>query len=478
MLSDNFAYPRLIEYFEELSAIPRASYHEEKIAEYLCDFARSRGLEYYRDEFNNVLINKVATHGCENIPPLLLQGHTDMVCEKNQGVEHDFSRDGLKLYESDGWIRAEGTTLGADNGVAVATMLYVLDGGVARHGALQCLFTASEEVGLEGAKSFDYSRIFARRMINMDSADESLVIASCAGGQRSSLTFDVEAEEIFATAILRITVKGLFGGHSGEDIDKGRANANKLMGRALDAVIDEHTRIVSIYGGTKDNAIPRECVALVATDDAYTVNERIENMREALSDGLCAEDSGFSLVCELVSQNTCVSVPDKKTIDKVIFVMLTAANGIYEMNNAVEGIVEWSRNLGIVSVNDMGAELVFSSRSSFASRIDASASELDAYARILGGDIRHYNRYPSWKFAEHSRLQEDYKRAYSSIFENEPCITGIHAGLECGFISEAIPDMDIISCGPVVLDLHSPDERLDNASFERFFSVVKAVIEQ
>ncbi len=477
MLSDNFAYPMLMKYFERLSAIPRASYNEGKIADFLCEFAVQHGLEYYRDEFNNVLISKSATKGCENMPALLLQGHTDMVCEKNHGVEHDFSRDGLRLYEKNGWICADGTTLGADDGVAVATMLYVLDGGTDRHGALQCLFTASEEVGLDGAKKFDYSKIYARRMINMDSADESMIIASCAGGQRSSLTFEPSPEEVIADNIVKISIKGLFGGHSGEDIDKGRANANKLMGRVLGSIVDKDTRLVSIHGGTKDNAIPRECEALVTSKNVTALSAQIKSIERSLSDGMCRDDKDFCILCEVISQGTRINVIDSTTADKAITVMLTAANGIYEMNNSIKGLVEWSRNLGIVNADEKGIELVFSSRSSFSSRIDASACELDAYARTLGGKIRHYNRYPSWKFSEHSALQSEYKTAYCKIFGMEPTVMGIHAGLECGFISEAIPDMDIISCGPVVLDLHSPDERLNKASFERFFSVVKAVIE-
>ena len=239
MLSNNFKYKGLMKYFEEISAIPRASYKEEKIADYLCGFAKAHKYEYYRDENNNVLINAPATAGMENAPAILLQGHTDMVCEKNDGVDHDFDTQGLDLYEEDGWIKARGTTLGADNGVAVAVMLYVLDGGVERHGDIQCLFTSSEEVGLDGAKSFDYSKIYARQMLNMDSADESLIIAGCAGGMRSNVSLDVTSESVNASAVVKLTLKGLMGGHSGEDIDKGRANANKLMARLLGKLIHD-----------------------------------------------------------------------------------------------------------------------------------------------------------------------------------------------------------------------------------------------
>ncbi|MBE6535575.1 MAG: aminoacyl-histidine dipeptidase [Ruminococcaceae bacterium] len=478
MLHDNFAYSGLMKYFEEISAIPRASYHEEKIAEYLCDFARVRGLEYYRDNTNNVLISAPASAGRENEPALLLQGHTDMVCEKNDGVMHDFDTDGLELYEEDGWIRARGTTLGADDGVAVAVMLYVLDGGVSSHPALECLFTSAEEVGLDGAKSFDYSKISARRMINMDGADETLILAGCAGGMRSAVEFPITTTKTCAKYVARLSVRGLFGGHSGEDINKGRANANILMGRVLYSLSrSSELDLIEIHGGTKDNAIPRECVALVATEDFDALRTLAEKLATRLQDGLCRDDAGFELYAECVSENESVEVIDRSVAARIVTLMHTVKNGIFEMNHDVKGLVEWSRNLGIVSCDRKGAELVFSSRSSFESRIDASSEELDDLAHALGATTRHYNRYPGWSYAPTSEVRDAYVSAFESIFGRKPEITVIHAGLECGFISEAVPDMDIISCGPVLLDLHSPDERLDKASFERFFTVIKAVIE-
>ena len=480
MVIKNFAYEGLMRYFEEISAIPRASYKEEKIADYLCNFAKERGLEYYRDVNNNVLINAPATAGMENSPAILLQGHTDMVCEKNEGVEHDFDNDGLKLYEEDGWIKAEGTTLGADNGVAVAVMLYVLDGGLERHGAIQCLFTSSEEVGLDGAQSFDYSRVYARKMINMDSADEKLIIVGCAGGMRTNFSFDVTSEEIVAPALVKLSVKGLMGGHSGEDIDKGRANANKLMARLLakilaDAEID--ARIVSIYGGSKDNAIPRECEAELSVSDIDRLGDVITVEAEKLSHGLSDFDKNLSVGIKVIGRDTKVACPDKATAEKLVNFIVCVPNGVFEMNYSVEGIVEWSRNLGVVTFDAGKAECVFASRSSFESRIDASGEQLDAFAALIGANVRHYNRYPGWNFAEVSPLRDAWSASCEKILGTKPEILAIHAGLECGFIKQAVPDMDIISAGPIIFDLHSPDERLDKKSFERFFTVVKDVLE-
>ena len=479
MVIKNFAYEGLMKYFEEISAIPRASYKEERIADYLCDFAKARGLEFYRDSTNNVLINAPAAEGYESVPALLLQGHTDMVCEKNDGVEHDFDKDGIDLYEEDGWIKARGTTLGADNGVAVASMLYILDGGVEGHGALQCLFTASEEVGLDGVQAMDFSRIYARRMLNMDSADENQIIAGCAGGIKSELSFESTPTKVFAKTVAEIAVRGLFGGHSGEDINKGRANALKLMGRVLYSLMNKmDISIVSINGGSKDNAIPRECVARIVVDDLCALKSFAEELGETIKGELCADDSRFALEVRPVAQELETDVMDRDTARSIVFLMNTASIGVHEMNYSVEGLVEWSSNMGVIRSDAEKATVVFSSRSSLESRLEASTAELSNYAEMLGAKARHYNGYPGWSYAPVSEMREEYVKAYGEVIGGEPEITVIHAGLECGFVSQAVPDMDIISCGPVVLDLHSPDERLNKASFERFFTIVKKIVEK
>ncbi len=475
-LSDNFAYPKLMKYFEEISAIPRGTYNEKGIADYLEEFAKKRGLYCYRDSYNNVLIKKEASRGREGRAPLLLQGHTDMVCEKDEGVEHDFLRDPLELYEEDGWIKAKGTTLGADNGVAVAIMLCVLDGGVEENPTLECLFTASEEIGLDGASNFDYSRIIARRMINMDSAHGSLVISGCAGGQRSRVEFEVKSHIVKADTA-KICVKGLFGGHSGGDIDKGRANANKIMGRVLYQLMQVDIGLVSVCGGAKDNAIPRECEAIVTVSDRKALETKIAELRTVLYDGLSDDDKNFTLDVSFEGERE-VELIDGDLAKKIVFLMHTAANGVFEMNREIEGIVEYSRNLGVVKCDAKEAAVIFSSRSSFASRIDASAAELDDYAKMLGATVRHYNRYPGWIFVKRSDIREIYMETFEELLGIRPEITVTHGGLECGVISQAISGMDIISCGPIILDLHSPKERMDKKSFERFYSIIKRVVEQ
>ena len=475
MLCENFAYPSLLRFFEEISAIPRPSYHEQGIADYLVDFARSRGLSVYRDGLNNVLINMPATEGREETPAVLLQGHTDMVCEKNEGCEHDFLRDRLKLYEKDGWIRAEGTTLGADNGVAVAVMLAILDGACESHGPIQCLFTASEEVGLDGASGFDYSLIYAERMLNMDSADESLIIAGCAGGLRSTVTLPVTRENMVGQTV-KIRIGGLAGGHSGEDIHRGRANANKLMGRVLDRIFTSlyDARLISVCGGTKENAIPREATAFIRVANYDTVAALCDEMRGVISSELCIDDRSFFLTSQVLECD--MSPMTKDCGDKVVFLMFTVGNGVFEMNRSLPDVVEYSRNLGIVNTEVDHVCFTLNSRSAQESRLDCSVSEIDAYARILGGVSNHYNRYPGWEYSEDSAIRGDYTRAYRALYGHKPSVEVIHAGLECGIIKKFLPNMDMISCGPVILNLHSPDEALKIDSFESFFAVVCKVV--
>ena len=479
MLCKDFAYVGLWRFFEEISAVPRPSFHEEKIADYLCDFASKRGLECYRDDIHNVLIKMSGSAGREHEDAILLQGHSDMVCEKNEGTEHDFMRDGLKLYVENGFLRAKGTTLGADNGVALAVMLYVLDGAdgnLPSHPPIECLFTVSEEVGLEGANNFDYSKISARRMINMDSADESLIIAGCAGGKRTVMTYDPKTEAPLGEA-LQITVKGLAGGHSGEDIEKGRANANKLIGRALLEISQEYDiRIASLKGGSKDNAIPREAQAVIVSPNPHEVIGKVEKIAAAIASELGRDDSAFSMTAKIVCPvDTVISKEDG---DRLIFLMSSVQNGIFEMNKSIKGLVEFSRNFGVMDTADDLSKIrfTFHTRSPRNSQLEYSLTQLESYARMLGAKLEHGAFYPGWEYADVSPLRDAYAKAYRDIFGKDIEITTIHAGLECGIIKERVPDMDIISCGPIVLNLHSPEESMDIKSFERFFAVIKKLL--
>lgn len=477
MVGKGFAYPNLMRFFEEISAIPRASYHEERIADYLVAFAQARRLPYYRDELHNVLIRLPATTGRETDKAILLQGHVDMVCEKNQGVTHDFFSDPLELEEKDGWLCAKGTTLGADDGVAVAAMLAILDGALPSHPMLQCLFTVSEEVGMDGARSFDYSRIVARYMLNMDSADETGVIVGCMGGVRSCVTLPVERRSEEGTSVWRLTLLGLAGGHSGEDIHRGRANANCLMGRILSELAEKDNSLclISVCGGAKDNAIPRESEATVSSRSP-DLPTWIEQIRKDIQEELYADDRDFTLTVQSAQSD---EIPMcRRSSEQVILFMTAVANGVFAVRPEAQNAVEYSRNFGVITTETDAVKMIFSSRSARESQLNQSERELSAFAAQLGGTAEHYNRYPGWNFSEHSVIREAYTDAYERRYGTKPKTEIIHAGLECGIIKAALPDMDLISCGPTVLNLHSPDEKLNLASLERFFAVISDVCER
>ena len=466
---------KLFEYFEEICAIPHGSGNEASIADYLVAFAMSHGLAYHRDAVNNVFIKAPATKGLEDRPAILLQGHTDMVCEKNNDTVHDFLRDGLKLFVEDGWLGARGTTLGGDDGIAVAMMLAILDGQMP-HPAVECLFTVEEEVGLLGAESFDYSLISAKRMINMDSEDESVVTAGCAGGLRTDLSIPVTYEAAKGIAV-EIKIGGLAGGHSGADVHLGRANANKLMGRLLLALSKEFDfGLCALEGGSKDNAIPRECTAVVCGKGLLSMPAKVAKLTNEIKSELCAADAGFFMQCKtLAAPDVCM---DKDSTARVVCAMGTVANGVLAMSNNIEGLVEYSRNLGIVRTEQGSVHLTLSSRSAIESQLDASIDDLDALATLCKGSARHHSRYPGWSYAVESPLRDQYLTAYEGLFGKMPEVSVIHAGLECGIIRSKLPDMDMISVGPNMRDIHSPAERLDLASCERFWQVIAKMLAQ
>jgi len=468
---------RLFEIFEEISAIPRGSGNEKGIASYIEKFALERGLECVRDEIDNVFVRLPGSAGRESENAILLQGHTDMVCEKNSDTEHDFEKDPLKLYiDERGWLRAKGTTLGADNGVAVALMLLVLDGGLESHPPVECLFTTSEEVGLDGAKGFDYSLVKATGMINLDSEAEGIVTVSCAGGIRSDLTMKPELVDVEGTAI-EIKLTGLSGGHSGAEINCGRANANKLVGRILADIISKYEfNLVSINGGSKDNAIPRECLATVvlADKDAESAVAQIKKEAGAIYSELYACDKAMTVDCRAYSYTR--KAADKKYTRYAVAVPTVCTTGVLAMSEDIDGLVEYSRNLGVIKTENGNIDYIFSSRSSSESRIDSACAEMDMLASITGCTARHYSRYPGWKFEKVSALKDKYVESARRVLGKEAVVMAIHAGLECGIIKSNIPYMDIISIGPDMSGIHSPDEALDLDSFARLWLTIEDML--
>ncbi|MBR6708501.1 MAG: M20/M25/M40 family metallo-hydrolase, partial [Clostridia bacterium] len=335
---------KLFRFFEDICAIPHGSRNEAAVADYLVKFAESRGLAYYRDEMENVLISMPGSAGRENEAPMLLQGHIDMVCEKNADTVHDFMRDPLELAVEDGKLFARGTTLGADDGIAVAIMLTVLDGELESHPPIECLFTSQEEIGLHGAAAFDCTKIRARRMINLDSEADNSAIVGCAGGLRSDMTIPL-VREPFAGEAISVTVKGLMGGHSGENIHLGRANANKLMGRLLASLLSEDLRLISCEGGSKDNAIPRECRTVISVASAARAIAKLQALAEDIRGELVADDAGFTVIAEPVDVPAVMA--DAETTRRAVVSMAIVPNGVFAINHAV-GMVEFSCNLGVI----------------------------------------------------------------------------------------------------------------------------------
>lgn len=465
---------RVFEIFEELCAIPHGSGNEKGIADYIEAFAKKNSLFILRDETGNVFVRKSATNGYENVAPVMLQGHMDMVCEKNSDSDHDFLRDGLTLCVKEGQLWADGTTLGADNGIAVAMMLALLE--TSEHPTLECLFTVEEETGLAGAKGFDCSCVSARQMINLDSEEEWQVTAGCAGGCRTEVDLKYIAEEIpEGYTCLDISVTGLSGGHSGAEIHCGKTNAIIAMGRLLGTAYEtEKFNIVSITCNGKDNAIARECFATVATENADTLKAALLAEGERIRPELSSDDAGFTVA---VNKTRSIDrMTDVKTTRSVIALLTTVKTGVLKMSNQIKGLVEYSRNVGVVETDAKRIKLTFSSRSSIEAQLDLSCRELDMLSAALGADCHHYARYPGWEYAPVSPLRDKYIVAFKNLYGRDLSVGVIHAGLECGILSSKMNGMDIISIGPNMYDIHSPCEHLDLLSCERIWNCLLEVI--
>ena len=462
-------------YFEAISAVPRASKHEEKIAAFLCDFAKERGLEHERDGANNVYIIKPATKGMEHRPAVSLQGHIDMVCEKDAGTEHDFDTDGLDLYVENGALRARGTTLGGDDGAAVACMMALLDADDIPHPRLECVFTADEEMGMGGAKNFDFSRLTSRRMINVDSETEGVVTVSCAGGVRSDVEIPFTRVPVKGK-ILKLTVGGLAGGHSGEDIRFGRANAAVLLALMLEDLYKAYPfNLVGFSSGSKDNAIPRAAEAVIALLDADEAKERLTEYNKKIIPRLSAEDRGFRFRVSKgkPSFDGMLTLKDTR---RVISGLLFEPNGVLSMSHSVPGLVESSCNLGVVSTTPETVRLMTLARSCDDTIVEEIMNRIELLAKLLDARCEHHDRYPGWAFPGKSELCDDYCRIYKSRTGKDAKVVAIHAGLECGLIKHAIPDLDVISIGPDIHDIHTPRESLDLESFKRTWELLLELI--
>ena len=469
---------KLFHFFEDISAIPRASKNEKALSDYLVKFAEERGLWVYQDDIHNVIIKKAGSKGAEDKAPVMLQGHLDMVCEKRSGVDHDFETEGLELIVKDGVLSANGTTLGSDNGVAVALMMTVLDDEELEHPPIECVFTTQEEIGLNGASALDKSQITARTMINMDSEEEGVATISCAGGLRIELTRNIERTQAEGT-LVQVKIEGLLGGHSGMDINKERQNANLMMARMAAHLMDQtNGMLVSFAGGTKDNAITRECeMTLLYTDKAEA--EKAEklacDLAEVFADEISSIEPDYS--CEVaVTENQSAAVIKAEDSKALISLIRLAPIGVYRRNIKMDGFVVVSSNMGVVRTSEDEMFIAIAPRSSVASFQEDTKSRFALLADTFGFEIAYRGEYPGWSYAEKSEIRDIFVESYKDLFGTDLKLEAIHAGLECGLFSDAIPGLDAIAVGPTLNDVHTPDESAPLDSLERFYELLKDVL--
>lgn len=465
----------VFDYFQAISAIPRGSGNETEISAYLVAFAKEHGLWVHQDEIGNVLIKKPATCGCENQPAVAFQGHVDMVCEKNADSPHDFLHDPISLIAKDGWVRARGTTLGADNGIAVAMMMALLTDKQLRHPALECIFTVSEEIGLEGATAFDGSLLDAKYMINLDSEAEGVATVSCCGGVRAYLSAPLAYEAGKGTAV-ELFVHGLAGGHSGVDISKNRANALKIMAGLLHFLRDEFSfALASMEGGNKDNAIPRECKAVIVTETpADTITAWVKQYMAALPE-LSGDDNGLDItVSAAISAEKALS---GNLTDNILTFIHEAPNGVLSRFAHDESLVETSCNLASISTDVDEWRAVVSIRSAAKHNRDRVMMPLRALAQKTGLTLQATGEYPGWDYEPESYLREVMGGCYRALYGKELKYEAIHAGLECGIFKSKCPQLDIIAIGPNIADCHTPAERLDLVSCQKVWELVVKVLD-
>ena len=465
----------VFKYFEEISQIPRGSGNEKEISNYLKKFGEDLGLETIQDEYLNIIIRKPATKGYENAPCVMIQGHMDMVCEKNKDTDHDFTKDPLKLRLEDGMIYATGTTLGADNGIAVAMGMAILSDNSIEHPEIEFLVTVDEEAGMSGAMNLDGSQLKAKYILNLDSEEEGYILVSCAGGATAKSTLPIEYTNVSGDKVgLAIDIKGLLGGHSGMDIIKQRGNSNKLLGRLLNLLSIDYD-LAKVSGGSKNNAIPREseCIIAVNKNSVDEVKKQISDIEKIFKNELKTSDPG--LVIE-VSEADVEKVFTPEFKDKVIKMYNLMPNGVQTMSMDIEGLVESSTNLGVVVNSDNDILFESAVRSSVSTLKDDILNRMDLLTQSLKGSFKVESSYPAWEYAKGSKLEEICIEAYEKLTGKKPTIMALHAGLECGLLLSKMNGAEAISFGPDMFDVHTPNEHLDVKSTENTWDYLLTIL--
>lgn len=467
---ENLKPQNVFRYFREISAIPRGSYHTKAISDYLVNFAKEHGFEHYQDSDHNVIIIKEASAGYEASDPVIIQGHMDMVCEKEEDRDIDFETEGLDLYVDGDFLKARGTTLGGDDGIAVAYALAALDDDSLLHPRLEVVITSDEEVGLLGAKSVDLSMLQGHFLLNIDSDIEGHFLTSCAGGLSARIHIPVSYQKAEGTLVL-LRLHGLLGGHSGSEIDKEHANAIIEMGRIIKyAESRMQIGVVSLEGGLKDNAIPREVTGkiLVPSDQMNEFLQYISEITQILQKEFAVSDPKLSVHTEILNE-TEAEILSAVSMQKVLFFLRSLPNGVMHMSTNIQGLVETSLNAGILKLTKEDLFVSVSVRSSVGSRKEDLAEKLTYLTEFLGGEISIDGDYPAWEYCADSVLRNQVAGVYREMFGKEPVFEAIHAGLECGMFADKIKGLDAVSFGPDNFDIHTPKERLSISSAERVY---------
>ena len=466
-------------FFEDLTRIPHGSRNTKAISDYCAAFARARGLWVYQDELNNVIIKKPASAGYEAAPAVILQGHLDMVAEKTPESPIDMTKDALALRVEGDYVSADGTTLGGDDGIAIAMALAAMDDKTLRHPRIEAVFTVDEEVGMDGAFALDCSDLKGKKLLNLDSEEEGVFTVSCAGGVRLDCTLELKQESAADMTGYRVTISGLKGGHSGMNIKDGRGNANCLMARTLYSAMERcpSLRVSDLTGGQFDNVICLRNDALVALSaaDAPAFEAFIKEFDATLKNEYAVTDGGISLVCEKADVPAAFSAADTS---RLLHVLLALPQGVQEMSADFPGLVQTSLNLGVMRTDEHGVKCSFSVRSCIASQKDMLIQRVKAIVEFGGGTVGERSNYPGWQYDRDSALRKEIEAVYRDLTGRDGKIEATHGGLECGLLIEKIPGLDAVSMGPELHDVHSVNERLNVASTARVYELVCEVLKR
>lgn len=465
----------VFKWFYEISQIPRGSGNEKAISGFLVNFAKDRNLEVHQDKAMNVIIKKAGTAGYENSPVVILQGHMDMVCEKESSSAHNFLKDPIKFVVKDDMLYADKTTLGGDDGIAVAYCLALLDSNDIPHPPLEVLITTEEETGMGGAMALTAEHLQGNRLLNIDSEEEGIFLVSCAGGANINIFFDIKREPLKNTTV-KITISGLLGGHSGIEIKNQRANAIKLLGRILSHIKKhEKINIVEIAGGSKHNAIPKESFAILTAENA----DKVLQLAQEAAEGLKAEYKTVDKDICIIAEKTATAKSEMFTsclTENIIDFMMIIPDGVQYMNMDIPGLVQTSLNNGVLEEIDGKIKFTTSVRSSVKNSLDEVADIIRIQAERTGAKYEKCSEYPAWEYSADSKVREIAVKTYKDLYGKEPQITAIHAGLECGLLKKILPEADAISFGPNLYDVHTPNEHMNIPSVERTWKFLLAYL--